>query len=294
MKKQLLTAFLFFTLLLTHTALAQTTATDVLNTVSSLLIQFSGIIFILVFVLLLLVIGGVWKPSFGGILSPGLIIFVILIVLVFLFPQFITFPDYLKTVPDSFKVYELPGGAKDALQLIGLPKEWGYVPAIIYLFILPFAAIYTLFWAFLQVLGIFPQKNVNRMLALIVAFMTIPMGWFVKMVWSLFSFMGAWSLAIFAAMFIAGVFFRGAGFVTSEAAAIGKRMNARARNHIQQALIHINNRQATDAERELTAAGSILGFHADYYGHISKAINAVRAPDWSEATKEVSEALRLI
>jgi hypothetical protein len=214
--KQMLIAFFLFSLLFTHVALAQTTVNDVWNIVAWTLTQYMGLIFIIVFVIILLIIGGVWRPSMGGIFSPGLIIFVILIIVAFVFPNFITFPDYMRVVPDSFKVWELPPGAKYGLQLIGLPWEWGYVPAIIYLFILPFAAIYTLFWAFLQVLGIFPQPNVNRILALIVAFMTIPMGWFVKMVWALFSFMGAWSLAIFAAMFIGGVFFRGAGHIAKE------------------------------------------------------------------------------
>jgi hypothetical protein len=213
--KWLLTASILSLLLLANAALAQTVATDVLNTVSSILIQFSGIIFILIFVLILLVIGGVWRPSVGGNLL-GMIFFLILIGLVFFLPQFITFPDYLTTVPDSFKYWPLPGPAADALQLIGLPREWGYVPAIIYLFILPFAAVYALAWAFINMLGILPQANVNRILALIIAFLTIPLGLFTKMVWALFGFMGIWSLLIFAAMFIGGAFFRGAGVVSKQ------------------------------------------------------------------------------
>ena len=99
---------------------------------------------------------------------------------------------------------------------MGLPAEWGYVPAIIYLFILPFAGIYTIVWAFLETLKIFKQKNINRTLALIITFLTIPVGLFVKMVWVLFSFMGAWSVAIFTATFVVGIFFKGYGITYKE------------------------------------------------------------------------------
>jgi ABC-type multidrug transport system fused ATPase/permease subunit len=65
-------------------------------------------------------------------------------------------------------------------------------------------------------IGIFQEKNINRVLAFIITFLTLPIGWFIKMVWALFAFMGIWSVAVFAATFIAGVFFRGAGAATKE------------------------------------------------------------------------------
>jgi hypothetical protein len=189
-------------------------AQDFLNTITSIITPYIGVIFILIFVLILLALGGVLpKPKTGFPL--GLIAFLVLIVLLFVIPQFVEFPQYLE-VPQSFKHKKLPEPAKDALELIGLPREWGYVPAIIYLFILPFAAIYTLAWAFLASLGIFPQANVNRILAFIIAFITIPMGWFTKMVWVLFSFLGAWSVAVFAATFLVGIFYHGAGVVAKK------------------------------------------------------------------------------
>jgi len=209
MRKEFI-SLLIFLVLLANPTLAQ----DMLATISSILTPFIGVIFILIFIFILLAIAGV-LPKPKGRLPLGLIAFLILIVLLFVIPQFVPFPQYLE-VPESFKYQSLPESAKDALQLIGLPREWGYVPAIIYLFILPFAAIYTLVWAFLVTLGIFPQANVNRILALIIAFMTIPIGWFVKIVWVLFSFMGAWSVAIFAATFIIGIFYRGAGIAAKQ------------------------------------------------------------------------------
>jgi hypothetical protein len=205
---------LVFLLIFLASLMSPVFAQDILATISSLLTPFVGVIFILIFVLILLAVGGVLpKPS--GRFPLGLIAFLVLIVLLFVIPSFIEYPQYL-SVPENFQHWEFPPAAKDALQLIGLPREWGYVPAIIYLFVLPFAAIYTLVWAFLVALGIFSQANVNRILALIIAFMTIPMGWFVKIVWILFSFMGAWSVAVFAATFVLGIFFRGAGVAVRE------------------------------------------------------------------------------
>ena len=161
--------------------------------------------------------GGVIKKPSGGRMQGFLIFFIALIVVLFVIPMFIPYPQYLE-VPENFKVAPLPSYAAQVFIMLGLPQEWMFVPAIIYLFILPFAAIYTLVWAFLQSIGIFTNvpSNVNRILAFIVTFLTIPMGWFVKLVWVLFSFMGAWSVVVFVATFIIGVFFRGFGVARRE------------------------------------------------------------------------------
>lgn len=300
--KQFLTPFLLSSLLLANTVAAQVSINDVWNTVSFILVQFSGLIFLAVFILIFLLVTGTIKLRGLGRFPWGTLVFLIFIILVFFIPNFITFPDYVREVPSNFKQWEFPPAAKSAIGLIGLPTEWGYVPAIIYLFFLPFAAVYTLFWAFLQSLSIFPQANVNRALALIVAFMTIPLGWFVKMVWALFAFMGIWSVLIFVAMFIAGVFFRGAGFVSGEAAALGRRLNARARHHLDEALRYINSRQAADAIRELQNANNMTGFHSDYYGHISAAAGELSAPaggagappDWGRVAGEIKNAIKFL
>jgi hypothetical protein len=176
--------------------------TDIISTIIP-------IVFILVFILILLAVGGVIKLGGRGI-PWFLILFVIVIIVLFILPSFVSYPQYL-TIPENFKIAPLPSYASQILMMLGLPQEWMYVPAIIYLFILPFAAIYTLVWAFLQSLGIFTNvpSSVNRILAFIIAFLTIPFGWFVKLVWVLFSFMGAWSVVIFVATFVIGVFFKG-------------------------------------------------------------------------------------
>jgi len=294
--KQLLATFFLSSLLLANIALAQVTAESIWNTILSLLLQYVGIIFILIFILILLIISGVIKPSLGGF-SPSLIIFLVLIILAFVLPQFITFPDYVKEVPDSFKAWKFPPGSEKALSLIGLPETWAYVPAIIYLFILPFAAIYTLFWAFLVTLAIFPQPNVNRMLALIVAFLTIPMGWFIKMVWALFSFMGIWSVAVFAVTFIAGIFFKGAGVVAREHAEFTKYVGTRAQTlkTIRNQLETLVKKQADAVTIERTIGGLMESF-PDYLGPAKGALEVARAAahegNTSVAYGKISEALR--
>ncbi|MEM5766226.1 MAG: hypothetical protein QW423_01155 [Candidatus Aenigmatarchaeota archaeon] len=206
-------SLLFFLFLFASSAFAQ----DIASQLIYILTRFVSIIFILIFIIILLAVGGV-LPKPKGRISLTLILFIILIVLLFIIPQFIPFPEYLE-VPQSFKYQPIPEPAQYILELIGLPREWGYVPAIIYLFILPFTAIYTLVWAFLTSLKIFEElPRVNRILAVIIAFMTIPLGWFTKIVLVLFSFMGAWSVVIFAATFIFGAFFRGVSRLAKERA----------------------------------------------------------------------------
>jgi len=286
MRTYLLAVFLLFTLLLANSTFAQQQqpiinlgqGVDLTSTLGTILTNYIGIIFILIFIVILLVIGGVIHlPTSGGGSILALIIFAVLLILVFVFPQYINFPDYLTTVPSNYQIWPLPGPAVQAITMLGLPSSWGYVPAIIYLFILPFAAIYTLFWAFLTSLRIFSQPNVNRMLSLIVTFITIPIGWFTRMVWALFAFMGAWSIAVFAVMFIAGIFFRGAGIVGKEFS------DFRALSDVRKARLRkaINKLSGVGGSVEAisTQAPSILRDYADVipgdaYAVMSKAIES--------------------
>jgi hypothetical protein len=267
------------------------------NIVSNLLPSLIGVIFILVFILILLMIGGVIKKPAAGI--PGsLIVFTLLIIAFFIIPQFVPYPAYLE-VPQNFKISPLPSYAASVFMMLGLPSEWMYVPAIIYLFILPFAAIYTLAWAFLQSLEIFTNvpSSINRVLAFIIAFLTIPIGWFVKIVWVLFSFMGAWSVVIFAITFIAGVFFRGYGTVVeAQTKAMARRWRIEAERHLRQALVYINANQAGSAMNELDAAKRIYGFSADFYSYITNAITELQKspPDYKAAEGHVKDALKVI
>jgi len=265
--------------------------------VNELISSLVSVIFIIVFILILLAIGGVLKLG-GGKIPRFLIFFIGLIVVLFVLPQFLPYPQYLE-VPGNFKIAPLPSYASQVFIMLGLPQEWMYIPAIIYLFLLPFAAIYTLVWAFLQSLGIFTNvpSSVNRVLAFIIAFLTIPIGWFIKLVWILFSFMGAWSVVIFAATFIVGVFFRGYGKVEEERYTLmGKKWRSEARGKLNNALNDINNKQAGGAINEINAALNFSGFHPDYYKQLENAKNLLnqQQPDWKGAEDAIKKALQYI
>ena len=251
-------ALILFYSLLFSLAFAQSA-----NDFNSLIGGLVSVVFIVIFVIILLILGGVIKkPSGGGI--PGfLILFIVLVILLFVIPMFVPYPQYLE-VPANFKIIPLPSYAAQIFMMLGLPEEWMYVPAIIYLFILPFAAIYTLVWAFLQSLGIFTNvpSSVNRILAFIVAFLTIPFGWFVKLVWVLFSFMGAWSVVIFVATFVIGVFFRGFGVARKEYVQalktyenVGKELQSKL-NELQK---RVDELSSEDIEREVNRLSEKYG-----------------------------------
>jgi len=248
---------LFYSLLLSL-AFAQSA-----NDFNSLIGGLVSVVFIVIFVIILLILGGVIKKPGGGGISGFLILFIALIIALFVIPMFVPYPQYLE-VPANFKIVPLPSYAAQVFMMLGLPEEWMYVPAIIYLFILPFAAIYTLVWAFLQSLGIFTNvpSSVNRILAFIVAFLTIPFGWFVKLVWVLFSFMGAWSVVIFVATFVIGVFFRGFGVARKEYVQalksyenVGKELQSKL-NELQK---RVDELSSEDIEREVNRLSEKYG-----------------------------------
>jgi len=179
-----------------------------------------AIIVIVAFVLILLWLGGVIKrPRIVG-LPLGAIVLLILIILLFVVPAKIDIPTPLP-VKDEYKIYPLPEVVKKVLSVVGLPGEiCGYAPAIIYYFILPFAGIFAIVWAFLKELNIFTKvsDNVNKVLAFVITFSTIPIGIFVKIAWLIFGLLGIYSVVIFAAIFIVAAFFKGAGVVEKEIA----------------------------------------------------------------------------
>lgn len=266
--------------------------------IEGILSSLTGVIFILVFILILLWLGGVIKPGVGGKIPWFMVIFAATIILLFVVPQYVGYPAYIE-VPENFKMYPLPKYASQFLEMLGLPSDWMYIPAIIYLFILPFAGIYTLVWAFLSIIKIFEglPKNVNVVLSFIITFLTIPVGWFVKIVWVVFSFLGIWSVVIFGATFILTVLFKGYGVVEKERyEAMGRRWRAEARRHLENALTEIKNRYAAGAINELNAAKNFAGFHSDYYTQLNAAVNNLNqaTPNYEEAKRAIEQALKYL
>jgi len=275
--KRLGALFLFYSLLISLSFGQQTAE------INNLIGGAVSLIFILAFIVILLVLGGIIKKPSGRSIPGFLIFFIILIIVLFVIPMFIPYPQHLE-VPGNFKIAPLPSYAAKVFIMLGLPEDWVFVPAIIYLFILPFAAIYTLVWAFLQSIGIFTNvsSNVNRVLAFIVTFLTIPMGWFVKLVWVLFSFMGAWSVVVFVATFIIGVFFRGFGVAKREYSlalktyeSVGKDLEAQI-SELQKKVEELNS---ADIEREVNRL-------AEKYGGLYPKVKDLAAQVVKEPTVE--------
>lgn len=87
---------------------------------------------------------------------------------------------------------------------IGIPEGWCWLPAIIYLFFVPFLALFALFFGFLEMIGIFNDK-IRVILSFAAAFSTIPLGWFTKFVSAVFASFGMSSLYVFAVLFLGGL-----------------------------------------------------------------------------------------
>lgn len=268
------------------------------QSVERIIAPFASTIFIGIFILILLVVAGVRPKLKPGLPSLTIIALLILIFLAFILPQFVPYPAYI-SVPDNFKLKPLPSFVSNFFIFLGLPEEWMYLPAIIYLFILPFAGIYAVVWVFLSSLNfLFPaqqQTKVVRFLALIITFLTIPMGWFVKMVWVLFSFMGAWSIALFAVTFVVGSLFRGAGIVQRQAYELKKYTLSirRVYDDVIKRLNEAKNLPLQQLQAEVNAILNLYGAQLPsgatvVLGQIAQAQNV------QEAQRKIDDAIRVL
>ncbi|MEM1725446.1 MAG: hypothetical protein QXW71_06765 [Thermoplasmata archaeon] len=198
------------------------------QSVESIIESIIVVVVIFSIVLILLYLGGILKFKIGGGFGwLPFLLYSFLIIIIFLLPILQKF-GYVKIFPDNpeelfkreefkgFKVYQLPQPICKAFNSLNISESIScYMPAFLYFFILPFAAIYTITWAFLKQLKIFEGlgRNLEGLIAFIITFITLPMGTFILLVAAWFSILGSFSIAIFVAMFLAGVFFRGLGFV---------------------------------------------------------------------------------
>ena len=190
-----------------------------------------SVIFILAVIITLLALAGVFKVrAIGGNLVVSLL-YGIIILVVFILPLLQRL-GYIHIFPDridgeTLKKWGFPQSNRfpesvcSVLKMLTLQEEIGcYMPEFLFLVILPFAAIFAIAYGFLWTLRIFRnvpnEAGINRLLAFIIAFSTIPMGTFMILVAFWFSFMGGFSVAVFVAMFVLGIFFRGYEFVTKE------------------------------------------------------------------------------
>ncbi len=124
-------------------------------------------------------------------------------------------------LPSNFKQKPITGVMKNFFLFFGIPADWLYVPAMIYLFFVPFLGIFVIVYGFLSEMNIFTAKpQVNIVLALLFAFAIIPIGAFVKLVSLMFAVLGIYSVGAFGLLFFFGVMyviltrFYGWGFTT--------------------------------------------------------------------------------
>lgn len=111
-------------------------------------------------------------------------------------------------LPSNFKQKPITGIMKDFFLFFGIPADWLYVPAMIYLFFVPFLGIFVIVYGFLSEMNIFPGvPRVNIILALLFAFATIPIGAFVKLVSLMFAVLGIYSVGAFGLLFFLGVIY---------------------------------------------------------------------------------------
>ncbi|MEM5828350.1 MAG: hypothetical protein QW197_02500 [Candidatus Aenigmatarchaeota archaeon] len=225
-RKTSLLAFLLLTLL--PLVFSQSFTSDLYQTIIAL-----SIILAIVFILFYLY-GK--RPKIKGGLDWGIIIYSLLIIIVFVIPvlqrigvikifpdtideAFAANPAFAQSYQKSFMLQKLPEPVCSVFKYLAVDERIAcYMPAFLYFFLLPFAAIYAITWAFLHQLKIFEDltERLSGVLAFIIAFMTLPMGIFMIMLAIWFSFLGAFSIAIFVVMFLSGLFFRGYGY-TAEA-----------------------------------------------------------------------------
>ena len=222
----ILTIFLLILTILSI-SLSQNTQLDIKGIVQTLI----GIGVLLAIILVLLYLAGILK--FGGVGGSAImwIVYGSILIIVFVLPLLQRL-GYIHIFPDKIdgetlkrwgfpQANRFPESICSVLKMLTLQEEVAcYMPEFLFLVILPFTAIFAISYGFLHMLNIFKgvpnEEGIYRLLAFIMAFSTIPMGVFMILIAFWFSFMGTFSVAVFVAMFVLGVFFRGYGFVSKE------------------------------------------------------------------------------
>lgn len=99
------------------------------------------------------------------------------------------------------------------IDIFGFPEEWLDTKNMIFYGFIPFLAIWLIIYGFLDRIRIFNKKKLNSFLSFLIAFSTLPMRLFILIVATLFAIMGVYSVALFAAIFIIGIFLYSRGMI---------------------------------------------------------------------------------
>jgi len=101
---------------------------------------------------------------------------------------------------------DLPDSVCDFAAKLGFPRGWLSTEKFIWYSILPLLGIWLIVYGFLDRIKIF-KGAISALLAFVMAFSTIPLGFFVILVATLFSIMGTYAVFMFVALFIIGLIF---------------------------------------------------------------------------------------
>ena len=201
------TLFLFLSLLLlTNLASAQAISGD----------EIYGIIAILLVIAMILIAAG-FSPRVTTTFPIGLLIFIIIVIVLVIIP--IVLPSFIgekilekEIIKENWKLAPLPSWLSKVLIYLGIPSSWFYVPAFIYLFIIPFVSVFVIIYGFLKQLKIFdtPEgEKITRVLAFLFSLSILPTGFFARIVYYYFAISAFFGVGTFIAMFVLGMLLLG-------------------------------------------------------------------------------------
>ena len=95
----------------------------------------------------------------------------------------------------------------------GFPEEWMNIKDMIFYGLIPFLGIFAIVYGLLDRIRIFRKNKLNGFLSFLIAFSTLPLRLFILIVATLFAIMGVYSVIIFAAIFMIGVFLFSRGMI---------------------------------------------------------------------------------
>lgn len=142
-----------------------------------------------------------------GQLRIQFLLFILPLILFFLFFYYGFNNGIDFQIPSNLQQIKITGLGSDFLTVIGIPADWQFFPALMYVLIVPFLLITIVTFGFLQELNIFQSLDgtTNLIIALLVAFSTIPFGIFVKAVAAILATMGLYGALAFGVLYILGV-----------------------------------------------------------------------------------------
>jgi len=171
--------------------------------------------YIVLGIFVIIIITMIWERKRGISFPIGMVVFILIIILLFVLPAFVKYPEY-PTPPPEWKLIPFPPYVKIFFTVLGLPEEWLAMPAFLYYFLIPFIAIWIIVYAFLKQIRIFGEEaKWYRVLSFLITLSTIPLGFFIKVVALIFALAGAWSVALFITTFVIGAFLLSYGRTSS-------------------------------------------------------------------------------